>query len=102
MNFYAFTALIAAKALVVISIITILKAPKSVPAIVFIVLNFFILCWVLGCLGESITLNPNNAMAFDKLLYLGAIFAPVVYVNLIFSITNLLKKKKKLLQLGYA
>ncbi|MCM8788037.1 MAG: hypothetical protein NC935_08330, partial [Candidatus Omnitrophica bacterium] len=58
--------------------------------LLILVLDF----WLLGCLGESIANNKNEALFWDKILYIGVCLYPFAFLNFLFDILEKNKKTK--------
>ncbi|MCP4651922.1 MAG: hypothetical protein GY858_00860, partial [Candidatus Omnitrophica bacterium] len=101
MSIYTFSGVCSLVTLIAINIISYIRARAQPVVKVFILLNIFISFWVVGCLIQSITDNHFFAKLADILLYTGAIFSPVIYLNLILVITGKIVQRKGVLFLGY-
>lgn len=101
MNFYAVTALCALMTLIIISIITYLKARNNPSSRMFYTFNTCVAFWVCGCFLESTTSSKSVAYVADIVLYTGAIYSPVIFMHLIFSLIHKVTEKKRILICGY-
>lgn len=101
MNFYAITALCALLTLIVISIITYLKARDHPSSRMFYTFNTCVAFWVCGCFLESTTQSQLIAYFADIVLYTGAIYSPIIFMHLIFSLISKVAEKKRILIVGY-
>ena len=102
MNLYALIALIASGFTLYIGSLVLIKGKDNDIKFSFAALCFFIFCWQIGCFGQSYFLaSPSLAILFDKIIYTGAIFAPIVFIQTVIIATRQFNRFKLLLLSGY-
>jgi len=101
MNIYAFSALVAFVTTVGIGLAVYLVGKRKPLNRLFGVVISAVSLWVLGCFGESYVISTSSALFWDKLLYTGAPFAPILCVHFALAIAERIKEKKKILTVAY-
>ena len=101
MNIYAFSALVAFVTTVGIGLAVYLVGKRKPLNRLFGVVISAVSLWVLGCFGESYVISTSSALFWDKLLYTGAPFAPILCVHFALVIAERIKEKKKILTIAY-
>lgn len=103
MNLYALSALLAVIGDVFIGTIVLLKSKRSPLTYVYLLMSFAIATWAFGCFGESLFLNNYRiAAVFERILYSGAVFAPAIYLNVVYVIRNNFKRNSRILLFFYS
>ncbi|MCX7926868.1 MAG: hypothetical protein N2606_01840, partial [Candidatus Omnitrophica bacterium] len=100
LNMYSLPALFSVVANIGIGTIVLFKNPKKFLNKIFFTYCLILSTWVLGCFGESVVHVPQEALFWDKIIYLGCIFTPVVYIHFLFYFLGR-KPKKFELPLSY-
>jgi signal transduction histidine kinase len=100
MNFYALAALANFITSAVLGIFVIYKSRKS-KNVSFFVFCFFVAFWSISYFFWQIAKTSEDALFWCRVLMAFAIFIPVAYLQLVYSLVEILYKKKKFLIFSY-
>jgi signal transduction histidine kinase len=101
MDFYAVSALINAFTSSILGLVILFKNPKGRTNVGFFLFAMSVFCWSLPYYFWQISTNGEDALFLTRLLMMGAIFIPVADLHFVYSVTNLIEKRKKFLIFSY-
>ena len=101
MNFYAITGIINAFFALSFGLFIFLKNRKINTNKIFSLLCFAIAFWSIFYFFWLTANNYSDALFYSRLLMIGAIFIPIIYLHFLFELTGKIKEKRKFLNIGY-
>ncbi|MDD4289994.1 MAG: histidine kinase N-terminal 7TM domain-containing protein, partial [Patescibacteria group bacterium] len=100
-QFFAYSSLITAIASFCIGVFVIIKNSKSKLNILWFATSFSVGIWSFGLYREVLSSSENEALFWNRILYVGAIFIPIFLYHFIINLLEIENKRIWLLFVGY-
>ena len=101
MNSFAFSSLITAILALLLGFFVFFANKRKRLNQSWLIVSIFVILWIVGLLGSVISPLPNEALFWQRILYIGTAFIPSSFFQYIIILTNKQKKYKKIIIISY-
>ena len=88
MTWYAFSTVLAGVFVLAIAIFTFFKGRKDTPTRLFVWFCLAVALWCFSDFGVNTSPTPERALLFTRILHIGAVATPPLFIHFILALTN--------------